>query len=109
MQNNKNILLATTLSAFVLLAWTWIYEKPRLEKQEAQRIAVQKEISQNSTIIKAKNNKIPAKLAKRTAKKQSKAVLALKNRDEILKNSDRLRVEIKSDSLHGSIFLKGPD
>jgi YidC/Oxa1 family membrane protein insertase len=33
--------------------------------------------------------------------------LALKNREQILQETQSLRVEIKSDALHGSIFLKG--
>ena len=40
MQNNKNILIATILSTLILLSWTWFYEKPRLEKQEAAKKAV---------------------------------------------------------------------
>jgi YidC/Oxa1 family membrane protein insertase len=102
-QNNKNILIATILSAVVLLSWTWFYEKPRIEKQEAaQKIAMQ----QKSEVVTTPKS-APQELAKKLETKPQEAVLALKNRDEILKESQNLRVEIESDALHGSIFLKG--
>ena len=40
-QNNKNILFATVLSMVILIAWTWLYEKPRAEKKLAMQEAEQ--------------------------------------------------------------------
>lgn len=102
-QNNKNILLATILSAVVLLCWTWLYEKPRVEKQEAQRKIL---LSQKSGAAEVKEvTKNPENSSIKTQPQE--VVLALKNRDEILHDSKNSRLEIKSDSLHGSISLKG--
>lgn len=103
MQNNKNVLIATILSAVILLSWTWLYEKPRVEKQEAQRklqaaqkpqAAVVKTIAADGTTKVIKTN-------------PQEAVLALKNREEILAESKNLRLPVESESLHGSISLKG--
>lgn len=106
MQNNKNILLATTLSALILLGWTWFYEKPRIEKQETQRqIALQQK---SEIVVKPQSDGVKAKSTAQVVEtKESKTVLALKDRSEVLKDSKNLRIEIKSDALHGSIFLKG--
>jgi len=101
-QNNKNILLATILSAMILISWTWLYEKPKMEKQEEQRkILTQKKPTAGEVVSLDNKGSIAI-----TTKPQD-AVLALKNRDEILADSKKTRVEIASDSLHGSISLKG--
>ncbi len=104
MQNNKNILIATILSAMILLSWTWLYEAPRMEKIETQKklIAeqnkeklIEEQLSQDSSILAS------------AAEKGSEAILTLKDRKSILSQSQENRVKIKSDSLHGSISLKG--
>lgn len=103
MQNNKNVLIATILSAIVLLTWTWLVEKPRIEKQEAQRqlIAAQNPVA--TTEIKKVNGEV-VKLEKAQT---PEAVLALKNREEILAETKNSRLPVESQSLHGSISLKG--
>jgi len=35
--DHKNIILATVLSFIILLAWGWFYEKPRIDKIEAEK------------------------------------------------------------------------
>lgn len=106
MPNNKNILLATILSLVVLLSWTWFYEKPRIEeKEEIQRQAKLEQkplVSTPQAQVAATNN--PAAIVEKSAENQ---VLSLRNRQEILDETQNLRVAIKTDSLHGSIFLKG--
>jgi YidC/Oxa1 family membrane protein insertase len=100
--NNKNILLATTLSAIILLSWTWLYEKPRIEKREADRkIATQQIAAANP--VQSVGNKDLATIATKPAE----TILALKNRSEILADSKGSRVAIESENLHGSISLKG--
>ena len=71
MQENKNILLATFLSALVLISWTWFYEKPRLERLEAQKkIAIEQNQQKEPKIIAKKpsadlaDNKIAPKISK---------------------------------------------
>lgn len=102
MQNNKNVLLATILSVVILLSWTWLYEKPKMERQEAQK----KLLAQKKPVA-AEVKSVENSGAVAIAKKPAEAILALKNRDEILHESKNSRVEIMSDSLHGSISLKG--
>ena len=46
--DNKNLILATIISFAILLAWAWFYEKPRIEKREAQM--------QNELALKNKSN-----------------------------------------------------
>ena len=102
MQNNKNILLATILSAVILISWTWFYEKPRIEKQEQERKnSVIKPVA--NEVVEAVGNQAPKSIA--TGLKEE--VLVLKNRDEILEKGRKNRIEIKSESLHGSISLVG--
>jgi YidC/Oxa1 family membrane protein insertase len=104
MQNNKNILIATILSAMILLSWTWLYEAPRLEKIEAQKKVL---LEQNKEKLAEKqiiDNKAPLASA---AAKEANAILAVKDRKDILDQSQSIRVKVKSDSLHGSISLKG--
>lgn len=104
MQENKNILIATMLSMVILLGWTWFYEKPRIERQEAQKkqLLATQEATQNS----AKSVKIAKKSQKLRIKSKGGAI-ALKNRSQILNGEKRQRIKIKSDQLHGSIYLKG--
>lgn len=101
-QNNKNILLATILSAVILLSWTWLYEKPKMERAEAQRkILAQKNPQGNEVKI------VENKGLKAVEEKSAEKILTLKHRDEILSATKNSRVEIVSDSLHGSILLTG--
>ena len=106
MQNNKNILLATTLSAFILLGWTWLYEKPRMERQDAQRKILAQQKSEQ--IIQAPVTKIAeTATAPKAVEKAVETVVTPKNRDEILSKTSEDRIRIESESLHGSFLLKG--
>jgi YidC/Oxa1 family membrane protein insertase len=98
-QNNKNTLLAITLSVAVLLGWTWFYEKPRIEKKEAE---------QKQRIVETKSLKTASDQPKSTLQtKEAEAAIATKSRDESILESKNLRLKISSESLHGSILLKG--
>ncbi len=105
MQNNKNILLATVLSAMILLSWTWFYEKPKMEKQELQRKILAEQKPQVETVKTIENKGSIASAISTT--KPAEAAVTLKNRDEILAQSAESRVDIESENLHGSISLKG--
>ncbi len=104
MQNNKNILIATILSAMILLSWTWLYEAPRLEKIEAQKKVLEQQNKEKLTEKQIVENNVPLASA---AIKEANAILAVKERKDILEQSQSIRVKVKSDSLHGSISLKG--
>ncbi len=99
-QNNKNTLLAIVLSVVVLIGWTWFYEKPRMEKKEA---ATQKQKLVEAKQI--KNESVQSDAALQT--KEPEVVVVTKSRDESVAESKNLRLKINSDSLHGSILLKG--
>lgn len=114
MDNNKNITLAVTLSAIVLIAWTWFYEKPRVEKQEQHRriVEAQNAFNNKDNPKQVLNQKQQApNVARKSATKNKdleiKAVSAIKNRDEIIDKSQNERIKISSGSLHGSISLRG--
>jgi len=105
MENNKNILLATVLSAVVLISWTWFYEKPRMEKQEAQRRAMQQQaiVKEEKEVTEVAKDSVDLK----PEQKIDEVALSLKSRDEILSQSQNSRVKIASENLHGSISLIG--
>jgi YidC/Oxa1 family membrane protein insertase len=105
MQNNKNILLATILSAMILLGWTWLYEKPRMERADAQKkiLAAQKPQAEAVKTVENQGSTPPTSVET----KPSETILAPKNRGEILAQSQATRVAIRSENLHGSISLKG--
>lgn len=105
MQNNKNILIATILSAMILLSWTWLYEAPRMEKLAEQKKAAIAQKTQTQNVKSVENQDAISKDAIKTD--LGETILAPKNRSEILAQSRASRVTIKSDSLHGSISLKG--
>jgi len=108
--NNSNIMLATILSVVVLIGWTWFFEMPRIEAQEAQKKQLQT-ISQNAIL--AKDNVLPIR-----TKSQKAASLSADNkdkllpqagldRDKIIEQSQNLRIKIDNDRLSGSINLVG--
>ncbi len=100
--NNKNVLIATALSAAILLSWTWLYEKPRIEKQDEQRRNLAQQTA-SATPVKSAENKASTAIPT----KPIETLLALKNRDEILSADAKNRITIESENLHGSISLKG--
>lgn len=105
--NNKNILLATMLSVVVLLSWSWFYERPRMEaletkKQQETKMAQVRETTKISSEVSA-----PKSVAKKSIEEAPAAIVANKDRGEILAETARHRVKINSDNLHGSISLKG--
>lgn len=100
-ENNANIIMAISLSVLVIFLWSWFVEKPKIEAQEKlkqEEIASQKNGKKQAVISEAKNDLEIG---------ESKKLLALKDRKEVLTKSKNLRIKIKSDSLHGSISLKG--
>lgn len=116
MQENKNIILATFLSALVLILWTWFYEKPRMEKMEAQKkiavAQVNKELEvKNSakiqTSVKDLKAEVKSDKSETNLLPSRSSLLLLEPRKEILTSTSSQRVKISTPSLHGSIYLKG--
>ncbi len=119
-QNNKNLILATSLSVFIMISWTWFYEKPRLEK-----IAIQQKIVEENKVLKTEkssgkiaeeNSNSPAPTIENTASEASKkinleekseVIVLAKTGKEIIEKTSNERVRIESKSLHGSINLRG--
>lgn len=111
MENNKNILIATLLSMVVLLSWTWFVEKPKMEKREVlkrQYQARQSQVTKSSQgQVKNKASNSRQYSAAPNLKDNRPVVLALKSREQILKETARNRIAIITDNLHGSINLRG--
>ena len=119
-QNNKNLILATSLSVVIMISWTWFYEKPRLEK-----IAIQQKIVEENKVLKTEkssgkiaeeNSNSPAPTIENTASEASKkinleekseVIVLAKTGKEIIEKTSNERVRIESKSLHGSINLRG--
>ena len=119
-QNNKNLILATSLSVVIMISWTWFYEKPRLEK-----IAIQQQI--NAETKNSKSEKSSDKIAEENSASQapiveksvseatkkinleekSEVIVLAKTGKEIIEKTSNERVRIESKSLHGSINLRG--
>ena len=119
-QNNKNLILATSLSVVIMISWTWFYEKPRLEK-----IAIQQQI--NAETKNSKSEKSSDKIAEENSASQapiveksvseatkkinleekSEVIVLAKTGKEIIEKTGHERVRIESKSLHGSINLRG--
>ena len=108
MTDNKNTILAIVLSALVLIAWQFFFampqEKARQEKLQAEQLAQKQPVqpSQPGQPVQAPAQLGPAQPAGQVA--QAPASVAA-NRDAALAMSRR--VPIATDSLQGSIALKG--
>ena len=103
-QNHSNIILATVLSMFILLAWSFFYEQPKLQQQEMQKKANNSTLNNNTN---AKNNPAPnINLETSSEIKQNNPALT---RDQYFKTSEAKnnRVLINNNNLHGSILLQG--
>lgn len=105
--NNKNLLLATTLSVIIMISWAWFYEKPRMEKISMQNNLQEKP---SSTQLE-RNNKTDSTTNSSTGlnkiSDEEKTPISLKTRQEIIENENNERIKISSNSLHGSINLRG--
>ena len=124
-QNNKNLILATSLSVVIMISWTWFYEKPRLEK-----IAIQQKFEENNKSSKTEENingVDEVKINKNNAdsmvandenpsaksspvvdlEEKNEVVVISKTRKEIIEKTRNERVAIENKMLHGSINLKG--
>ena len=105
--NNKNLLLATTLSVIIMISWAWFYEKPRMEKISMQNNLQEKP---SSTQLES-NNKTDSTPNSSTGlnkiSEEEKTPISLKTRQEIIENENNERIKISSNSLHGSINLRG--
>lgn len=103
-QNHSNIILATVLSMFILLAWSFFYEQPKLQQQEMQKKASNSTLNNNTN---AKNNSAPnINLETSSEIKQNNPALT---RDQYFNTSEAKnnRVLINNNNLHGSILLQG--
>jgi YidC/Oxa1 family membrane protein insertase len=115
--DNKNLILATVISFAILLAWAWFYEKPRIDKKEAQQqIELANQLrSKNVNSLSSKENNLLQNSQEIVDKKNTKIIntgeaLEINNfkmREDVLAQSKAQRVRINTKALHGSILLKG--
>lgn len=108
MQNN-NILLATILSAVILIGWTWLYEKPKAEefKRYQETLALQEKENKANDVKVNEVSNIESKKEFKELKATPKTSKILMNQESALKESAHHRIGIVSDKLIGSINLKG--
>ncbi len=115
MQDNKNITLAAVLSVIILVCWTWFYEKPKAEKrlieqklyEETQKAEKQKNANQTSQANNLENTNINSASKEVKNSNIEEIVQITKNRNDILSATSSKRIQISSESLHGSISLEG--
>jgi len=107
-ENTKNILLASLISAVILISWTWLYEKPRMEAQKQQLaiVTAQKQVEQSANNVQPKNVGQKNNSSQIAQERNSEPEIEL-SREEIISNSKENRVQIKTPELNGSIDLKG--
>jgi len=111
--NNKNLLLATTLSVIVMISWAWFYEKPRMEKISLEQI---NQLNNESANAPSKAESVPnssqnpinnSAINTQINNDEKQLSLALKPRAEIIASENAERLPITGESLHGSINLRG--
>ena len=73
MQENRNTLVAITLSILVLILWTVFYEKPKIEAYQRQQIAEQEQE------VKLKKSQIKSSKGVISNKKVHLSVIKIKN------------------------------
>ena len=116
--DHKNLLLATVLSFIILIAWGWFYEKPRIDKIEAQKNFSKNENSQTNSqsqktsLSDDKNKKDLEKtenveLANEKNLSSPVEAIAFKAREDVIAQTQSQRIKINTKALHGSISLKG--
>jgi YidC/Oxa1 family membrane protein insertase len=109
-ENSKNIILAIVLSAVILISWTWLYEKPRIEAKQKQ-IESQKIITQNQKYLEAEKSSDFDNSIDFATKNPEPEKIAIESvilpKEEIIDTTKDQRVRIQTPELHGSINLKG--
>ncbi len=105
MQNNSNILLATLLSAVILIGWTWFYEKPRMEEFKRQQEAALQTQKEEVLQVDVEEIREPKEGSPILSKPSPKRILV--DKSQALKESVEHRIGITSNKLTGSINLKG--
>ena len=104
MTDNKNTILAIVLSAIVLIAWQYFVGVPQQKaREEQQQLQVQKQAAQPSATAPAPNS-APSAVPQPPGASQTPAAAAA-SRADALKASQR--IPIATESLQGSIALKG--
>jgi YidC/Oxa1 family membrane protein insertase len=105
-EDNRNLLLAITLSVVVLFGWQYFYGVPQMEKQK--QIAQQNQQAQSQTAPVPAPGSAPAPAAapgQTAAPAAAPATGAVLTRDQALAQSPRVRIE--TPKIAGSIALTG--
>ncbi|MFM7620656.1 MAG: membrane protein insertase YidC [Alphaproteobacteria bacterium] len=112
--DHKNIILATVLSFIILLAWGWFYEKPRIDKIEAEKNTSQAVNNQSAKTDSSKKKSQPNSNDQVNKIENDKEFtgntaenIIFKSREDIISQSVAQRIKINTKALHGSILLKG--
>jgi len=103
-QNHSNIILATVLSMFILLAWSFFYEQPKLHKQEMQKKTNTSIVNSN---IDDKNNATSNINLNNSSEIKSNSLLVARDQYFSTSEAKNNRVIVNNNNLHGSILLQG--
>ncbi|MFT5702801.1 MAG: YidC/Oxa1 family membrane protein insertase [Rickettsiales bacterium] len=106
--NNKNLILACFMTGIILIAWTWLYEKPKLEAQniEAVKLQIQRDNQQNEDFSDYNQNSddAPNLIEKDFS---DRAPIKILPKEDVIVASASQRIPIKTPELTGSINLRG--
>ncbi|MDA0902558.1 MAG: membrane protein insertase YidC [Proteobacteria bacterium] len=105
--NQNNLLLAAILSAIIIIGWTWLYEKPRMEEYQKQQAEIQKTQPTPDSINNLEQQPIAQKQQSTITEEPAPISSNLIDRDKAIKATGLERVEILGKKLRGSIYLKG--
>jgi YidC/Oxa1 family membrane protein insertase len=105
MSDNKNTILAIVLSALVLLAWQYFFAGPQQKAAEERQRAQQQTAQQQTAPPQQAAPAGPSAQGPAPLAPPGQAAPAAASREEALKAS--ARIPIRTDSIQGSIALKG--
>lgn len=107
-EDNRNLLLAITLSVVVLLGWQFFYGVPQMEKQKQitqQNQQAQSQTAPAGTTAVPGPSPVPGQTATGTAPGAAPASVAVETRDQALARNPRVRID--TPKIGGSISLVG--
>ena len=106
-ENTKNYIMAIVLSIVVLVAWQVFYAGPKIKEEQERLNAIKKVQIEQQKAAKSSTQKsgVPLGGTVVTTRNGRVAILKTRSREEVLKDSPRIVID--TDTLQGSIALKG--
>ena len=107
MGDQKNTFLAIALSALVLIGWQYFFAKPQLDRQEQQKIEMQKQQANNTPAAPTQSGApaTPGGAPQVPGSTATNPTAAPLTRQAVISSGTRIAIDTKR--LKGSIALKG--